>query len=144
MPKPEDRSDPHSILARVSVFSGLKRKQLNALIEASKERSYKEGAVVVEAGSLGVGFYMVMEGKLEVRKKGDVIARLGKGDFFGEMALLSNSPRIADVVAVAPTKCLVLSVWSFTGLVKTDPEIALAVTRTMAKRLSENEATASG
>jgi len=142
LPNTEERSDPRSILAKVSIFSGLKRKQLDAVIGASKERSYKAGAAVVDAGSSGVGFFMVMEGKLEVRKKGNVLARLGRGDYFGEMALLTNSPRIADVVAVAPTKCLVLSIWSFSSLVKGDPEIALSLTRTMAKRLSENEAAA--
>jgi CRP/FNR family transcriptional regulator, cyclic AMP receptor protein len=140
LPEPEEHSDLPGILSKVSIFAGLRHKQLEEIIKASKELSYKDGKVVAEAGNLGVAFFMVLEGKLEVRRKGKVLARLGKGDFFGEMALLNNQPRIADVVAVAPTKCLVLSAWSFSALVKDDPAIALALMKVMAKRLSDNEA----
>jgi CRP/FNR family transcriptional regulator, cyclic AMP receptor protein len=140
LPEPEESSDLPGILSKVSIFAGLRRKQLEQIIKASKELSYKEGKVVAEAGSLGVAFFMVLEGKLEVRRRGKVLARLGKGDFFGEMALLNNQPRIADVVAVGPTRCLVLSAWSFSALVKDDPAIALALMKVMAKRLSDNKA----
>lgn len=144
MPESQEHADVAGVLAKVSIFSGLKRKQLEAIIEASKERSYAEGKIVAKAGDTGVAFFMVLDGKLEVRKREKVLARLGKGDFFGEMALLSNKPRIADVVAVTPTRCLVLSAWSFSALVKDDPAIALALMKVMAKRISENETAEAG
>jgi len=84
---------------------------------------------------MGVGFYLILDGKAEVRKKGKVLASLGKGQFFGEMSLIDEQPRSADVVAVSPTRCWALSSWAFNSIMKTNPEIALMMLKEMAKRL---------
>jgi CRP/FNR family cyclic AMP-dependent transcriptional regulator len=84
---------------------------------------------------MGVGFYLILDGRAEVRKGSRVLATLGRGQFFGEMSLIDEQPRSADVVAVSPTKCWALSSWAFDSIVKSNPEIALLMLKEMVKRL---------
>jgi CRP/FNR family transcriptional regulator, cyclic AMP receptor protein len=131
-----------SMIGSVPFFAGLDEKRRKAIAAQGKELSYKAGDSIVDEGTMGVGFYLVLDGKAEVRKSGKVIANLGKGQFFGEMSLIDEQPRSADVVAVAPTKCWALSSWAFTSLVKAHPELALAMLKEMVKRLRAAQASA--
>lgn len=135
--------DAASLLSSVPFFSGLDEKKRKAMASQGKELSYKEGASIVDEGTMGVGFYLILDGRAEVRKGSKVLATLGKGQFFGEMSLIDEQPRSADVVAVAPTKCWALTSWAFGALVKTHPEIALMMLKEMVKRLraAQNSAT---
>lgn len=122
-------------LGSVPFFSGLNSKNLKMVAESGKELSYKSGDTIVEEGTMGVGFYLVIDGKVEVRKGSKVLATLSRGQFFGEMSLIDEQPRSADVVAIQPTKCFTLSTWVFTALVKQHPELALSMLKELAKRL---------
>ena len=93
----------------------------------------------MEAGATGVGFFFILDGDVEVRQRGKTIAKLGKGQFFGEMALIDGQPRTADVVAVGPTECFALSAWSFSSLIKTEPKISMGVMKELVKRLRETD-----
>lgn len=124
-----------SELGSVPFFSGLNAKQLKTVVETGRELSYKQGDTIVEEGKMGVGFYMIIDGKVEVRKGGKVLATLSKGQFFGEMSLIDEKPRSADVVAVQPTKCFTLSTWVFSALIKEHPELVLPMLKELAKRL---------
>ena len=128
-------SDISSALGSVSFFAGLNQKQLKMVAESGKEISYKSGDTIVEEGTMGVGFYMVLEGKVEVRKGEKVLASLSKGQFFGEMSLIDEQPRSADVVALQPTKCFTISTWVFSSLVRSHPELAMPMLKELAKRL---------
>jgi CRP/FNR family transcriptional regulator, cyclic AMP receptor protein len=123
------------LLRSVSIFKGLNDKQLKSLAEAGKESSFAQGATIIEEGEPGVGFYMILSGSVEVRRGGKALAKLSAGNFFGEMTLLDNMRRSADVVATAPATCFVLSGWSFAGIIRSDPEIALGLLKEMVKRL---------
>jgi CRP/FNR family transcriptional regulator, cyclic AMP receptor protein len=127
--------DITSMIASVPFFSALDEKKRKALAAQGKELSYKPGDTIVDEGTMGVGFYLLVDGKAEVRKSGKVIATLNKGQFFGEMSLIDEQPRSADVVAVAPTKCWALTSWAFSAIVKTNPEVALNMLKEMVKRL---------
>ena len=127
--------DTASMLATVPFFSGLDEKKRKSLVSQGKEMSYKAGDFVVREGAMGVGFYLILDGKAEVRKGDRILATLGQGQFFGEMSLIDELPRSADVVAVSSTKCWALTSWAFAGLVKTNPEIALQMLKEMVKRL---------
>jgi len=128
-------SDVSSALKAVPFFSGLDNKQLKTVAESGKELTYNSGDTIVEEGTMGVGFYMVIEGKVEVRKGTKTLAKLSKGQFFGEMSLIDEEPRSADVVAIAPTTCFTLSTWVFSALIKQHPELALSMLKELAKRL---------
>ena len=128
-----------AVFASVPIFSALDSKELEAIAKAGKQQSYGAGQNIVEQGATGVGFFFVLDGDVEVRQKGKTLAKLGKGQFFGEMALIDGQPRTADVVAVGPTECFALSAWSFASLVKTEPKIALGVMKELVKRLRETD-----
>ncbi len=128
-------SDFQSALRAVPFFSGLDQKQLKIMADSGKELSYKSGDTIVEEGTMGVGFYLILDGKVEVRKGSKALAALSKGQFFGEMSLIDEQPRSADVVAVQPTNCFTLSTWVFSALIKQHPELALPMMRELAKRL---------
>lgn len=128
-------SDAARMLGSVPFFASLDEKRRKALASDGKELSFKAGDLIVGEGASGVGFYLVLDGKAEVRKGKRVLASLGKGEFFGEMSLIDDQPRSADVVAVAPTRCWALSSWAFNALVRAKPDIALAMLKELVKRL---------
>jgi len=128
-------TDAASLIGNVPFFAGLDEKRRKSIASQGKEISYKAGDKIVEEGSMGVGFYLVLDGKAEVHKGTKVLASLSKGQFFGEMSLIDEQPRSADVVAVAPTICWALSSWSFASVVKANPEIPLMMLKEMVKRL---------
>ncbi len=128
-------TDASSLMGSVPFFAGLDERKRKAVAAEGKELSYKAGDNIVDEGAMGVGFYLILDGRAEVRKSGKVLATLGKGQFFGEMSLIDELPRSADVVAVAPTKCWALTSWAFSSIVKTHPEIAVMMLKEMVKRL---------
>jgi CRP-like cAMP-binding protein len=128
-------SNTASMLGAVPIFSELNEKRRKSVASEGKELSYNAGDVIVGEGLTGLGFYLILDGKAEVRRGSRVLARLEKGQFFGEMSLIDKQPRSADVVAVAPTRCWVLTSWAFDGFVKTNPEVALAMLKEVVKRL---------
>lgn len=126
-------------LARCPLFAQLKPKELRALAESGRQRSFSEGETIIEEGDSGLGFYLILEGEVEVRRGGQTLSRLGTGNFFGEMALLDGQPRSADVVAVATTTCLVITSWDLHGLFGGHPSVAVGMLRQLAKRLRETD-----
>jgi len=128
-------ADVTSALSSVPLFSGFGQKQVRLVAESGREYKYKVGTTIVEDGSVGVGFYMVLNGRVEVRKGPRVLASLSNGQYFGEMSLIDGEPRSADVLAVQPTECFTLSTQTFYALVKRHPELALLMLKELAKRL---------
>ena len=134
-------SDASTAISSVPFFSGLDKKQLKSVVEGGRERNFKAGDKIVGEGDVGIGFYLILDGKVEVRKGQKAMATLSTGQFFGEMSLIDEERRSADVVAVQPTKCFLLTAWVFSGLVKKHPEIALAMLKELAKRLRAAQST---
>jgi CRP/FNR family transcriptional regulator, cyclic AMP receptor protein len=123
------------MLEKSLLWSGLSKKDLKAIVKLSKERTYETGHVIVQKGEGGVGFYLILEGTVEIRSDGTTIAKLGPGQFFGEMSVIDNQPRSADVVAIEPSRCLILSAWSFNALISENPKIALRMLQEFVRRL---------
>ena len=125
------------MLEKASLWSGLGRKDLNFIVKLSKERKYEAGDLIVQKGEGGVGFYLILDGSIEIRSNGTILSKLGPGQFFGEMSVIDNQPRSANVVAIEPSRCLVLSAWSFHALVTQHPNIALKILQEFVRRLRE-------
>src|SRR3989442_14116265 len=104
-----DEASTVEMLQMSPLFSGLNKGQLKSIVRSSKERSFKKGVAIVREGESGVGFYLIVGGSAEVRRDGRVLTKLARGQFFGEMGLLDQQPRSADVVAFGDQDCLVLS-----------------------------------
>jgi CRP/FNR family cyclic AMP-dependent transcriptional regulator len=123
------------MLDKTSLWSGLSKRDLKAIAKLSKERSYEPGETIVRKGEGGVGFYLIIEGAVDIKSDGKTLTKLGPGQFFGEMSVLDNQPRSADVVVVEPTRCLTLSAWSFNAMISENPKIALRMLQEFVRRL---------
>ena len=129
-------------LATVELFSELEKDDLERLAKVTVTRDFKAGDVIVREGELGVAFYVVGKGKVEVVKglgsgNEQVLATMDEGDFFGEMALFDNEVRSASVRAATDTECLVLTKWDFNAELTTSPTITHALFRILARRIRE-------
>ena len=134
---PRSPSDIAGLLGKAPIFATLTERQLRSLAKTTKVVSFPSGARVVKQGDSGIGFYLLLQGEAEVRQGQRVLAHLGPGQFFGEMTLLDEQPRSADVIATSPAECAVLSRWEFWGFAKSEPEVLQSVLREMARRLRE-------
>jgi CRP/FNR family cyclic AMP-dependent transcriptional regulator len=111
--------------------------RLSFPIKVSKERKFETGDIVLSKGEGGVGFYLIIDGSVGIRSDGNILAKLGPGQFFGEMAVLDNQPRSADVVAAEPSRCFIVSEWSFKALISENPRIALKTLQEPVRRLRD-------
>jgi CRP-like cAMP-binding protein len=124
-----------TLLKKVPLFSGCSKRELDAIGKAAKEVTHREGHLIAREGDTGVGFFLITDGTADVSVGGKTRAKLGPGDFFGEISLLDRGPRTATVTASSPITMLGLTAWAFRGLVEQHPTIALNMLRVVAERL---------
>lgn len=122
-------------LRKVSMFAGLTDRALGALAAKVEVIAYEAGRYIVRQNQIGTGFYLVIQGRARVVRGGEELAVLGPGDFFGELSVLDQSPRMAHVVALQPTVCLALASWNLIKLLERHPKIAVAMLQVLARRL---------
>jgi CRP/FNR family transcriptional regulator, cyclic AMP receptor protein len=127
--------DMVSQLAKVPLFSGCSRRELQLISKAGKRTSRRAGTVLAREGEAGVGFFLILEGTAEVTIGGKRRSTLGPGEFFGEVALLDGGPRSATVTATSNVELLGVTEWVFRGLLHEQPTIAVKVLQTLAGRL---------
>jgi CRP/FNR family cyclic AMP-dependent transcriptional regulator len=125
------------LLSACPLFRGLSADDLAAVAAAAIEVEFPADRVIARQGEIGTGFFVVVEGSVNVIRDGTLVATLGHGEFFGELSVLDGGPRIAQVVAAVPTRCLALASWDFERVLREQPGIALAVLRVVAGRLRE-------
>ncbi|MBN2112902.1 MAG: cyclic nucleotide-binding domain-containing protein [Acidimicrobiia bacterium] len=130
-------------LKRTSLFAGFSDRQIADVLATAKRRSFAAGEqILYEGDEGGRGFYLIVEGRTEVRSGSTVLAQFGPGDYFGEMALLlPDTPRTADVVALEDTTCVVITQWDLRALIGTHPETGLAIMAELARRLADTDRT---
>jgi CRP-like cAMP-binding protein len=138
-----DKKDANVLLKKVPLFSRLSEKALASIVKVAIEKDFKAGTRIVSEGDTGTGFYLIITGSTAVSRSGARIAKLGAGEFFGEMALLDGAPRSADVTALEDTKCLVLTLWVLKGIIAANPNVALGMLEELARRLRDAEQTRS-
>jgi CRP-like cAMP-binding protein len=122
-------------LKKVSILGALSQGQLRTLANWASVLAFEEGETVVKRGDTGNGLYLILDGSAEVRRGSRSLARLGAGQFFGEMSLFDNQPRSADVVTLSPSKIAVLQKWEFWGFAAGQPGVVLSILEEMSRRL---------
>ena len=123
------------LLHGVSILSDASDASLRALAERTGEQEFAAGRHIVGQGQVGNGLYLVVSGSVRVVRGDEELARLGPGEVFGELTVIDQMPRLASVVAEAPTVCLLLAAWDFLEIVESDPKLALGVMKGLAARL---------
>lgn len=134
-------TDVKAVLRGSVLLAGLSDDELDQLVAVATERSFADGAVLAEAGSdRNVGMWVILDGNVDVSRDGRHLNTLGPGDHVGEMALVSDIRRTADVVAKGDVRTLQLTRWDLRSLVVEHPDIMLAIMDAMAARLAEQNA----
>jgi CRP/FNR family cyclic AMP-dependent transcriptional regulator len=132
-------------LARVDLFAGLDKKDLQLLAGACQERRYSAGSTLIKQGDTGVGLYVIIGGMVRITKATDPdkaeidLGTAGTGNVLGEMSLLDDLPRSATVTAVDDVTALLLPVWEFRTTLRNQPNIALRLLTTLSRRLRKAE-----
>ncbi len=135
MPRGLRKDAKIDLIAKVPLFEGLAKRQLAQVASIADEVDLPQGKVLTREGERGREFFILLEGEAEVRRKGRKLATRHAGEFFGEIALVSNIPRVATVTATTSVHALVIRDVEFRTLLARTPEIALKVLETVAERL---------
>jgi CRP/FNR family transcriptional regulator, cyclic AMP receptor protein len=125
------------LLAGCPLFKGIPAGGLAKLAEAATPVDFPAGHVIARQGEIGTGFFVIVSGLVRVVREGAVVARLGPGEFFGELSVLDQMPRNATVSAEQATSCLALASWDFDKILLEEPALTLAILRGVARRLRE-------
>ena len=131
-------TEASELLQRVPLFSGLDPRELETIARTVHERTFNAGDKVAEQGEGGVGFFVISEGEAKVEVDGNEVRRLGPGDHFGEIALISEGTRTATVTAESELRCYGLTPWEFRPLVQTNATIAWKLLQALAKQLDRH------
>jgi CRP/FNR family cyclic AMP-dependent transcriptional regulator len=127
------------LLKRVPLFEHCSRRDLERIASIADEIDLPEGKELTREGRPGREFFVLIEGEADVRKGNRRINRMGPGDFFGEIALVTDRPRTATVVASAPVRALVVTARNFKRLLEQQPEIQGKVLSAVVARLAPDE-----
>ena len=126
------------LLKKVPLFTDCSKTELRALAKTADELDLREGTVMTREGRPGREFFVLVDGSALVTKKGQKVAELKGGDWFGEIALLTDTPRTATVTATSAVDVLVITDRRFKTVVETMPSIALKVLSSVSERLTQD------
>jgi CRP/FNR family transcriptional regulator, cyclic AMP receptor protein len=124
-------------LKAAPLFEGLSRKELVHLARVSEDLEVEPGTVLCKEGEIGHEFFVIVDGKVKITRKGRTVATRGGPDFVGEIALLEDIPRTATVTAQTPLRLFVLTRRDFRHLLDENPSVERKVLRALARRLAE-------
>jgi CRP-like cAMP-binding protein len=130
-----ERDDLIDAIAGFGLFADLTTPQLEAIVHIFDERMYADGERVLRQGLSGSAFHVIVDGEAAVLIDGQERARLGRGDFFGEVSILLGEPPIADIVATRPLRCLVLAGNAVEDFLASNPRVMYRMLQAQARRL---------
>lgn len=123
-------------LARLPLFAGISAGSMSRLAAVAGEQEFTSGQFIVLQGQVGTGLYLIVDGSVNVvRGADDVVATLKQGDFFGELSVVDQQPRNANVQATEPTTVLAIASWDLLSLIEHDPALALNMIKGLAARV---------
>jgi CRP/FNR family cyclic AMP-dependent transcriptional regulator len=128
-------AERQAILGRVPLFSELPKRHLREIARVAWISEYPEGTAICHEDRLESAFYVIVEGRARVERRGREIARLSAGDFFGEVSLLDLGRRTADVISETPIRCLQLDGSDFRRILNREPLLATRIATGLARRL---------
>jgi CRP-like cAMP-binding protein len=126
------------LIKRVPLFSHCSKKELGLVAQIADEIDLPEGKTLIREGDRGREFFVLVEGSADVRRRNRKVNTLGSGDFFGEIALVSQQPRTATVTTSSPVRALVVTEQSFRSLLDRAPDVQRKVLQALADRVASD------
>ena len=134
---PLTRAAATELLSEVPLFSHCSKRELATVAKLANEVQLPAGHTLMkEDQRVAYSFFALIEGAAEVRRGRRVVARLGPGDFFGELALILRRPRTATVTLKAPSRLLAISAHNFKPLLIGAPEMQFKLLEALAERVA--------
>jgi CRP-like cAMP-binding protein len=127
------------MLRQVPLFSDLDNREIEQIAQSMKRRQFSAGQEIAREGESGVGFFVIEDGNAKVTVHGEDRRRLGPGDYFGEIALIAQSPRTATVTAESDLVAQGMTFWDFRPLVEGNASIAWKLLQAFAKTYGPDE-----
>jgi CRP/FNR family transcriptional regulator, cyclic AMP receptor protein len=124
------------LIKGVPLFARCSKKELAEVAKLADEIDVGPGKELIREGAVGREFFVLVEGVVDVYKKGRRVNQLGRGDFFGEIALIAHTPRTATVTTTGNVDLLVITCQSFKTLLEHQPAIASKVLSALAERIA--------
>jgi CRP/FNR family transcriptional regulator, cyclic AMP receptor protein len=124
-----------TLLSKVPLFAGLGRKDLAEVGRLCDEVDLPSGRELMREGRRASEFFVIVDGHVRVDRGGSPVARLGPGDFLGEIALIDHGPRAATATCETECRLLVLGHREFESLLDRYPSIQLSVLKALAQRV---------
>jgi CRP-like cAMP-binding protein len=129
------RGVPIEALQRVPLFGDLSKHEIQQVARLFKERRFPKGETIIKEGSGGAAFFVIEAGEATVFIGGKERSTLKPGDFFGEIALIDEGPRMATITAASEMLCYGLTFWDFRPLVESNGVIGWKLLQRMAQML---------
>ena len=126
---------PVEVIEQVPLFTGLSEREVTQIASMFKERTFSAGETIIKEGVGAAAFFVIESGEATVSIRGKRIRTMGRGDYFGEIALIDQGTRSASVTASTEVVCHGLTFWEFRPLVQANATIAWNLLQTLAKRL---------
>jgi CRP-like cAMP-binding protein len=123
------------LLKRVPLFERCSKSELQEIARLADEIDLPSGQTLTTEGEPGREFFVLIDGKVDVRRKGRKVKELAGGDFLGEIALVADVPRTATVTASTPLRVLVMTARDFRTLMRDVPSLQPKVIYALATRL---------
>jgi CRP/FNR family transcriptional regulator, cyclic AMP receptor protein len=125
------------LISTAPLFAGCTKRELRHIAGIADEIVLPEGTTLTKEGASGREFVIIVNGAAEVRRRGRKVNSLRSGDFLGEIALITGTPRTATVKTTEETHVLVLTAPAFRSLLRNVPSIQLKVLEELARRLPD-------
>lgn len=125
------------MLGSLPLFAGISAESMARLAEVAGEQEFEAGDYVVRQGQVGSGLYVILEGEASVVRGLSEVARLGGGDFFGELSVIDQQPRVASVRAETKLRALAIASWDLLQLLDEDRALSRNLIKGLVARARE-------
>lgn len=123
------------MISHVPLFATCSKTELRKIASLADEIDLPAGTRLTKEGASGKEFVVIVKGGADVIRRGKKLRSLGNGDFLGEIALITGTPRTATVTTTEPTRALVIAAPAFRTLLRNTPSMQLKVLDALASRL---------
>jgi CRP-like cAMP-binding protein len=130
-----EREELVDAIASFALFADLSNPQLEGIVHLFEEAVFGQGEKILRQGLTGSGFYVILDGEAAILVDGTERARIGRGEFFGEVSIILGESPIADVVAIRPMRCLVLAGPRVEAFLTAHPRVMYRMLQAQARRL---------